>query len=160
MKRFLLDTGMLLGFVREASWALRVRSNFNLGDQETMVFTSIICRGEMLALAEKKGWGEKKRGRLEEVLDEFPTLDINKGSILNAYALIDAWTHGKHLDSPEYDFPPPKPAVPMAKNDLWIAATACASDSVLLSTDKDFAHLHDKWINFVYIDPKVSLPEK
>ena len=85
-----LDTGMLLGFVREAPWALWARSKFSLGDQETMVFTSIICQAELLALAEKRGWGEKKRGRLEEVLDEFPTLDINQKSILNAYALIDA----------------------------------------------------------------------
>ena len=159
MKRFLLDTGMLLGFVRGAPWALWARSNFSLGDQTTMVFTSIICRGELLALAEKRGWEEKKRGRLEEVLDEFPTIDINQKSILNAYALIDAWTHGKYLDSTEHDFPPPKPAVSMSKNDLWIAATAYASNATLLSTDKDFAHLHDKWINFVYIDPKMSLPE-
>ncbi len=160
MKRFLLDTGMLLGFVREAPWALWARSKFSLGDQETMVFTSIICQAELLALAEKRGWGEKKRGRLEEVLDEFPTLDINQKSILNAYALIDAWTHGKHLNSPEHTFPPPKPAVPMGKNDLWIAATAYASNSVLLSTDKDFAHLHDEWINYVYVDPKMSFPNK
>ena len=102
---------------------------------------------------------KKVRGRLEEVLDEFPTIDINQKSILNAYALIDAWTHGKHLDSTEHDFPPPKPAVSMSKNDLWIAATAYASNATLLSTDKDFAHLHDKWINFVYIDPEMSLPE-
>ena len=108
----------------------------------------------------KKEVGEKKRrGRLEEVLDEFPTVDINQKNILNAYALIDAWTHGKHLDFAEHDFPPPKPAISMSKNDLWIAATAYASNATLLSTDKDFAHLHDKWINFVYIDPKMSLPE-
>lgn len=156
MKRFLLDTGVLLGFIRETSWALWARSNFGLGDQAAMVFTSIICRGELLALAEKRGWGEKRRERLEEVLDEFPTLDINKKSILKTYALIDAWTHGKHLGSTEHDFPPPKPAVSMSKNDLWIAATACASKATLLSTDKDFVHLHDKWINFVYIDPVMS----
>ena len=48
----------------------------------------------------------------------------------------------------------------MGKNDLWIAATAYASNSVLLSTDKDFAHLHDEWINYVYVDPKMSLPSK
>ena len=159
MKRFLLDTGVLLGVIREEPWALWARSNFSFGDQAAMFFISVICRGELLALAEKRGWGEKKRGRLEEVLDEFPTLDINKKSILKAYALIDAWTHGNHLDSSEYGFPPPKPAVSMAKNDLWIAATAHASNATLLSTDKDFAHLHDKWINFIYVDPKMHLPK-
>lgn len=94
MERFVLDTGMLLGFVLDAPWALWARSEFSLGDRETMVFTSVICRGELLALAEKRGWGEGKRERLEEVLRKFPALDINREDVLKAYALIDAWTHG------------------------------------------------------------------
>lgn len=159
MKRFLLDTGILLGLISEAPWALWARSEFGLTDGKTVTFTSVICRGELLALAEKRGWGEGKRKILREVLNEFPTLDINREDILKAYAFIDAWTHGKPLDSPEHPFPPPRPARSMTQNDIWIAATASASGAVLLSTDKDFAHLHDKWITFVYVDPKMSLPE-
>ena len=154
-KRFLLDTGMLLGFVRNAPWALRVRTEFDLGDTETMVFTSVICQGELLALAEKNGWGEGKRNHLDEVLNRFPTLDINKQPILRAYALIDAWTHGKPVASPGQALPP-KPAVPMTQNDLWIAATAHESKATLLSTDKDFVHLNDVWIKYVYVNQNVS----
>ena len=150
-KRFLLDTSILLGFVREAPWALQVRTKFDLGDEETMVFTSIICQGELLALAEKNGWGESKRTKLEAVLAGFPMLDISRKSILSAYALIDAWTHGKPVTS-SVQTPPPKPAVSMTQNDLWIAATAHASRATLLSTDKDFDHLNDVWISFVYVD--------
>ena len=150
-KRFLLDTNILLGFVMEAPWALRVRTEFDLGDEEVMVFTSVICQGELRAIAEKRGWGKDKRTKLEEVLNKFPTLDINKQPILNAYALIDAWTHGKTVASPEQP-PPPKPAVSMKQNDLWIAATAHGSKATLLSTDKDFDHLNSVWINFVYVD--------
>ena len=149
--RFLLDTGMLLGFIREAPWALRVRTQCDLGNEETMVFTSVICQGELRALAEKFGWGKDKRIQLEDVLNNFPTLDINKQPILNAYALIDAWTHGKSVVSPRQT-PPPKPAVPMKQNDLWIAATVHESKATLLSTDKDFDHLHGVWISFVYVD--------
>ena len=149
--RFLLDTGMLLGFIREAPWALRVRTQFDLGNEETMVFTSVICQGELCALAEKFGWGKDKRIQLEDVLNKFPTLDINKQPILNAYALIDAWTHGKTVVSPRQT-PPPKPAVPMKQNDLWIAATVHESKATLLSTDKDFDHLNGVWISFVYVD--------
>ena len=32
MTRFLLDTNLLLGFTRKASWAIRARAEFNLGD--------------------------------------------------------------------------------------------------------------------------------
>ena len=152
MKRFLLDTGILLGLISRASWASWTHSEFDLTDGKTVTFTSVICRGELLAFAEKRGWGEKKRKILIDVLNEFPTLDINQEDILKAYALIDAWTRGKCPDSP-------KPARPMKQNDIWIAATASASNAVLLSTDKDFAHLHDKWITFNYIDPKMSLPQ-
>ncbi|MGL4512267.1 MAG: PIN domain-containing protein [Lacipirellulaceae bacterium] len=30
----------------------------------------------------------------------------------------------------------------MGKNDAWIAATAAATNSILLTTDADFDHLH------------------
>ena len=157
MTRFLLDTGLLLGFTRKAPWAIQARAEFNLGDRQTMVFTSIICRGEILALAEKNGWGSKKRTRLEQVLNEVPTLDINKQTILDAYARIDAWTHGRSVRSPQ-NLPPPKPAKPMKQNDLWIAATTHASRATLLSTDTDFEHLHEIGLEFIYVTQTVRSP--
>ena len=150
MSRFLLDTNILLGFIREAPWALRAREDYNLGDRETLVFTSAICRGEMLALAEKNGWGSKRRTHLVQVLNEISTLGIGRRSILNAYARIDAWTHGKPVASP-INSPPPKPAVSMKQNDLWIAATAHASGATLLSADTHFQHLNKIWLEFVYV---------
>lgn len=151
MTRFLLDTNMLLGFIREAPWALRARTEYDLADQQTIIFTSIVCHGEILALAEKRGWGSRRRDRLEEVLAAIPTIDIGSPGILAAYALIDAWTHGKDVASPR-NHPPPKPAVPMSKNDLWIAATAHVGQAVLLSTDNDFAHLDKIWFDFKKVD--------
>ena len=150
MTRFLQDTNLLLGFIREAPWAIRARAEFELGNRETMVFTSVICRGEILALAEKNGWGSDKRTRLSQVLNKVPTLDIGRQSILDAYARIDAWTHGKPVASPG-NAPPPKPAVPMKQNDLWIAATAHASQAALLSTDQDFQHLDNIGFEFIYV---------
>lgn len=152
MKLFLLDTGIILGFVRGAPWATRIYAEHDLRNTETIAVMSIVCKGELLALAEKKGWGETKRIKLARTLNRVPTLDINKNPILNAYALIDAWTHGKPVASPR-NAPPPKPARPMGKNDLWIAATAHASDAVLLTTDTDFDHLDDVWFKRIYIDP-------
>ena len=156
MKRFLLDTNLLLGFIRQAPWAIQARAEFNLGDQDVMAFTSVVCQGEILALAEKNGWGSGKRTRLENVLKDVPTLSIDNERILDAYARIDAWTHGKPVNSPR-NAPPPKTAVPMKQNDIWIAATAHASGAELLSADKDFAHLDDIWFNFTWIDQKRRL---
>ena len=35
MKRFLLDTNLLLGFIRKAPWAMQARAEFNLGERKT-----------------------------------------------------------------------------------------------------------------------------
>lgn len=149
--RYLLDTGVLLGFLREAAWADRAREEFNLGDRTTIVFTSVVCVGELLALAEKRGWGDGKRSKLKEVLAYFPVLDINNQGTLRAYALIDAWTRGKEVEAPG-QASPLKPAASMTQNDLWVAATAHESQAILLSTDTDFERLEGIWFEFHYVD--------
>lgn len=117
-----------------------------------MVFTSVICQGEILALAEKNGWGTNKRGRLEQLLDQIPQLGISHKETIGAYAQINAWTHGNSVVAPN-NAPPPRPAIPMKQNDMWIAATAHASGAKLVSTDNDFEHLDNNWIKFVYAPP-------
>lgn len=151
MQRFLLDTNMLLGFTRKAPWAEWAYHEFKLGDVENMVFTSVICKGEILALAEKNGWGQNKRVELDSVLNQFTTLGINKDSILQAYATLDAWTHGKRPTDSRLP-KPIKPAVIMKQNDLWIAATAMVSQATLLTTDKDFDHLNGICLTRVWVD--------
>ena len=155
MSRFLLDTNILLGFVREAAWAIKARADYGLGDSETMVFTSVICRGEILALAEKLGWGKDKRRRLDDILETIPTLDINQPAILDAYARIYAWTRGRPAVSPD-GAEPPQPARPMGQNDMWIAATTHVSNATLLSTDTDFEYLAGIWLAFTLVDQRVG----
>jgi tRNA(fMet)-specific endonuclease VapC len=135
VSRYLLDTNMLLGFVRSAPWATRIRDEHNLADPEKMVYTSVVCKGEMFALAEKFGWGRNKRTRLQQVLNGIPTLYLDE----------------EVVDSPN-NVPPPQPAIPMSQNDLWIAATAHAMGTVLISTDGDFDHLKEDWLQFIYVD--------
>jgi predicted nucleic acid-binding protein len=42
----------------------------------------------------------------------------------------------------------------MGKNDLWIAASAMIAQGTLITTDKDFNHLHETLIKVDYIDIK------
>ena len=157
MRYFLLDTGVLLGLARKAPWARQALERLPLNDRETAAVTSVICQGEILALAEKNGWGEEKRGRLEQILNRLPVLDINRPSILSAYARIDSWTHGRPVHSSGLIPRPPRPAVPMKQNDLWIAATAHATEATVVSTDKDFSHLDNVWISFIHVDQSTPL---
>lgn len=151
MQRFLLDTNLLLGLAREAPWARRAYKQFGLGEPDVIWFTSVVCVGELRALAEKFGWGRRKRVQLDRVLEELPALPINDPDILTAYALIDAWSCGKPVAAPQ-GAPPTKPAITMGKNDLWIAATAYATGAVLLSADGDFEHLDGVWFKYERID--------
>ncbi len=151
MRRFLLDTNILLGLARGAPWARWAYNRFGLGNSEVIYYTSVVCVGELLALAEKFGWGHQRRIRLERLLEEWPALPITDPDILTAYALIDAWSCGKQVTAPG-GASPPKSAVKMGKNDLWVAATAHATGAVLLSTDGDFEHLDGVWLQYQHVD--------
>jgi len=151
MRRFLLDTNILLGLAREAEWARRAYVQYSLGDPDVISFTSVVCKGEILAIAERNGWGSNKRSKLDSMLREFPDLSIQDPDILRAYALIDTWSGGTEVAAPLGAFPP-NPAVTMGKNDLWIAATAHVSGAILLSADDDFEHLNGVWLKYERID--------
>jgi predicted nucleic acid-binding protein len=43
----------------------------------------------------------------------------------------------------------------MGKNDLWIAASASLAGATLITTDKDFDHLHGKFVEVVWLDPNL-----
>jgi tRNA(fMet)-specific endonuclease VapC len=47
----------------------------------------------------------------------------------------------------------------MGKNDLWIAASAAVTSAVLMTTDKDFDHLHPQRIQRLLIDPSFGGPQ-
>jgi tRNA(fMet)-specific endonuclease VapC len=42
---------------------------------------------------------------------------------------------------------------PMGENDVWIAAAARATNTRLLTTDRDFDHLHPTMLQRDWIDP-------
>lgn len=65
-------------------------------------------------------------------------MDINRDRVLNAYADLSA-----HLK---------KSGRPIGQNDLWIAATARATGSVLLTIDSDFDVLQPAWIHVERVD--------
>ena len=156
VNRYLLDTNLLVGFIRKADWALRARKEYNLVESNSSVFTSVICAGELLALAHKFGWGSNKREELEALLSRIPKAGINRTEILSAYAKIDAGTH--NYSKCEFEgISSLRNAVPMKQNDIWIAATAHATKAILLSADKDFEHLNPTWLRFAYIDQQTNL---
>ncbi|MCU0394041.1 MAG: hypothetical protein MUE81_23275 [Thermoflexibacter sp.] len=85
--------------------------------------------------------------KLAEILDTFLIADIHSEDVIQRYAEIDAFSQGK-LPNQKVTFS----AKNMGKNDLWIAATAAVLSATLLTTDHDFSHLQDHFLQIERIN--------
>ncbi|HUE81388.1 MAG TPA: type II toxin-antitoxin system VapC family toxin [Pyrinomonadaceae bacterium] len=153
MQKFLLDTGIVLGYARGVSYAEYVDQKFKLFNHVNTPLVSVVSKGELYSLAIQFSWGPNKLKLLNELLRKLPIVDINDEQIIGRYAEIDAYSLSKDSSKP---LPKGQTARQMGKNDLWIAATASALRATLLTTDHDFDHLNTVFIDVVYIDPKLT----
>lgn len=144
---FLLDTNILVIYVRDTEVTHKLEDKLNLFSGEHNLIVSVVSIGEIRSIAKQNNWKKKKIEKLEEILKNFLIADINVEFIIEKYAEIDAYSQGKLKDlSTSFT------SRNMGKNDLWIAATAAALDLNLLTTDKDFDHLSDRYVNLNRIE--------
>jgi tRNA(fMet)-specific endonuclease VapC len=136
---YLLDTNVVVELIRGNRRGKYIDEKFKLSRSIDTLHISVVTIGETLALARSLGWGKEKSEALKSILKQLIILDINNDEILNAYASIDHYSL--------------RSGVRMGKNDVWIAATAHASETVLLTSDRDFDHLDGKWIDRIWNDP-------
>jgi tRNA(fMet)-specific endonuclease VapC len=78
-------------------------------------------------------------------------VDINE-NMANTYAEIEAYSQRRNPSIADYPFATPRN---MGKNDLWIAATASLLGLKLVTTDADFSHLHQVFIEAQVLKPEV-----
>lgn len=154
MAKYILDTGILLGYMRESDYAKAVEQRYQLLAPNNISFISIVSVGEMYSLAAQFKWGDKKKNDLEIILSELHHVDINHEKVLERYAEIDAFSQGKHLIK---KLPEGLSSRNMGKIDVWIAATASVLNANLITTDKDFRHLDGEFLTVIYIDPNTRI---
>ena len=151
MARYILDTNIILGYLRRAPFAEVVESTYAPFVPPNIAAMSVVSLGELISLGYKHKWGNEKKAKLGELLRKIPHVDINTDSIMQMYGEIDAFSQGYH---------PTKSlsmsARNMGKNDLWIAATTAATNTVLLTADKDFDHLDKVFFSVIKIDPQIK----
>lgn len=145
---YLFDTSILLALVRGGPLGQYVNHTFSLAEALNKPIISIVSHGELWAMADRREWGEAKRETLRGMLNDLPTIDLNDPAIIQGYVAV----HRKNLSHP-------KGARNISANDLWIAATARAAEAILLTTDKDFLHLHPDVCFVQYVDPGSTLPK-
>lgn len=136
---FLLDTNVLIALIRANPLGEAIDQRYRLRSSLNRSMICVVTAGEMFSLARQFGWAQAKRDDLQALLDEVVWIDIGHPDILDAYGDIDhtSRTMGKK----------------MGKNDVWIAATANVTKTTLLTTDLDFDHLHNSYIDRIWIDP-------
>lgn len=153
MSLFVLDTGILVGYIRGAGYAEYVEKRFRVNEPPNIPVISIVTKGEIYSLAAQFRWGERKRSELDGLLRRLSFVDISSDQIIKKYAEIDCYSQGKNRSRA---LPAGLTARNMGKNDLWIAATASVLNASLLTTDDDFNHLDKLFLEVVRIDQRLT----
>ncbi len=150
-RTILLDTNTVLHLARNQKVGQWLVGHYALLGSPTRCLTCRVVHGEMrsfLTRAKAKGqpWSERKAGNMLAMLDQMPTVELDDPGVLNAYADLVAYTEVIC-----------KPARPMGKNDLWIAAAAKVTKATLLTGDGDFDHLHNTQITVEKYDSQAIM---
>lgn len=144
---YLLDTNIVLIYASNSPIADFIEDRLALFSKPNNLFASVVTVAEIESLIIQRQYGDKKKAAFRELLDSLAIIDVNIQEIIQQYAEIDAFSQGKN---------PNKPSTfssrNMGKNDLWIAATSSHYKLILVSTDQDFNHLKDAYIELEYID--------
>jgi tRNA(fMet)-specific endonuclease VapC len=141
----LLDTNVLIYLAKDRTLTLLHRVN----PDNQKVYVSVVTIAELKSFALQNGWGARKLGLLESLLEDISVIEV--GEILSdTYAQIDAYAQHRNPRFTNYAF---KTARNMGKNDIWIAATAALLGLKLVTTDRDFDHLHG-----VFFDVQLFTP--
>jgi tRNA(fMet)-specific endonuclease VapC len=138
----LLDTSVVLHLIRGKATGEAIDRAFGLRARPDRPLISIITVGELLAFARQRGWGGARIDRLKTAVEELVVVDVRNQSVMDRYAEIDTFLVRR--------------GNPVGDNDVWIAATAAAAGAVLLTTDRDFDLMHDRFLTRVYFDPNVA----
>jgi tRNA(fMet)-specific endonuclease VapC len=117
MSVYILDTGILVGYIRAAGYAEYIEEKYSVSQPPNIAIISVVTVGEMLSLALQLGWAKRKREAMKSLLGIFPSIGISDDRIIGRYAEIDAFSQGKH---PLKNLPEGMTSRNMGKNDIWI----------------------------------------
>jgi predicted nucleic acid-binding protein len=145
---YLLDTSVVLALIRGKALGVRIDTTYGLRASAIRPAACIVTYGELLAMAltNKDKLGAKAETEIHNAMAELTVIDIHDDDVLRAYAEIYA-----HLRNH-----PKGSRTNVGENDMWIAAAARASNSTLLTLDRDFDPLEGAMITRLYIDPKAK----
>lgn len=143
---YLLDSNIILIYSRNDTVAKNIEAKYQIFSGDNRLGISIVSKGEIEASILKSGLGAVRKERIRELMSRLTEFGIHFEEVIGRYAEIDAYSQGK-IRKQSINFS----ARNMGKNDIWIAATASVFDLKLVTTDQDFDHLQDDYIDLLYI---------
>lgn len=143
---YLLDSSIVIIYSRDNEVARRIEEDYELFSGNHRLGISTVSLGEIDAFVKKLQLGERRKNKIEQILQNINAFGINIEEVIDRYGDIDAFSQGK-LTGKKGKFS----ARNMGKNDIWIAATASVFNLSLITTDKDFDHLDGVYIDLEYI---------
>lgn len=146
----LLDTNILIYLAKDPTRKLLTKI---INPDNQKIFVSIVSIAELKSIALQNNWGAKKWHVINNVLDETVIIELNE-NLVDTYAEIDAYSQCKNPSFTNYPFVTSRN---MGKNDLWISSTAALLGLKLVTTDADFNHLHQVFIEVQHLKPDLLI---
>lgn len=145
-EHYLLDTNVLLHWLRGSKVCQTIDGQFQLTASSFRPLVSEVTLGELEAFARSAKWGDERKKKLAEVKSKLVVVDLSDDRIMKAYAEFSTLAKEQGL------------AIFHDKNDLWIAASTKVTGATVLTTDgKAFLALRDgKHLNAVVLDPQTG----
>jgi predicted nucleic acid-binding protein len=146
--RYLLDTNIFIIYSRGNAASECIENEFNLKSRPVTPLVCCVTVGEIYSFAQYNNWGVKKTSKAVNLTQNMNVIPLDLPSIYELYADIDTFSRRPGAGAS---------ARKMGKNDLWIAAVAKATNSILLTTDSDFDHLCPNLIRRIKICPRTGV---
>lgn len=145
---YIVDTNIVIHKVRDSKIWDFVNQNYFKNQWKRQAVVSVVTLAEAKVFGKRNNWGQQKSKSLANSLEKIPHFNINS-DVIEKYIQLDLYSQNAHKS---LKLPKPFNTRNMGKNDLWIAATAATYQLPLITTDQDFLHLNDIFLEVIYID--------
>lgn len=137
-KLLLLDTGVLIHFVRGRRAGQLIEDRLCLSERQSDWVLSSVVEAELQLFAVRHHWGDRKVAELQRLPRTLVRISAGEPDVVQAWVEIAAaqTDAGQTIDH----------------NDLWIAATARAAGAILITCDGDFLRLRPGLVSYCHID--------
>jgi predicted nucleic acid-binding protein len=145
--RYTLDTNVLLFYVRDGETRAFIEEQYAPFDSGNESVISIVSVGEIMVLASANQWGDKKLKLVQHLIDKLVIVELNYQEVIDNYIEVEQYNKNIHPTKKRKGS-----HIKMGKNDVWIAATTMATDSKLITSDRDFEHLDGEFFDVLFIE--------